>query len=292
MIKSITVTNHLGESLKMELAFPEKSGFAVHKIDGLGPPKANVNSIELATSDGSIFTSSRITSRNIIIGLKFLSKPTTEDVRQLTYKYFPIKKRIKLLVEADNRSCYTHGYVESNEPDIFSKDSGCQISVLCQDPYLYSEDINVTVFSGIDSMFEFEWSNESLSEDLIEFGEIKNNTFNAVYYNGEVDAGLTIIIHALNAVSNISIFNAKTNESMTINIDLIQGDDLIISTLKGGKYASLLRGGTYTNVLNLLDKSSNWFQLTKGENVFVYTAQVGVENLEFRMENHIVYEGV
>ena len=40
MIKSVTVVNHLGESLKLDLASPEKSGFIVKSIEGLGPVKA------------------------------------------------------------------------------------------------------------------------------------------------------------------------------------------------------------------------------------------------------------
>ena len=36
MIKSVTVVNHLGESLKLDLASPEKSGFIVKSIFIIG----------------------------------------------------------------------------------------------------------------------------------------------------------------------------------------------------------------------------------------------------------------
>lgn len=45
-------------------------------------------------------------------------------------------------------------------------------------------------------------------------------------------------------------------------------------------------------VLNALDKESDWFQLTKGDNIFAYTADEGAENLQFKIENRIIYEGV
>ena len=35
MIRAVTVTNYLGESKRFELAFPEKSGFAVQSITRL-----------------------------------------------------------------------------------------------------------------------------------------------------------------------------------------------------------------------------------------------------------------
>lgn len=59
MIKSITVTNPKGESLELDLFHPEKSGLIVKSITGLGPPKANINSTDLATADGALYSSAR-----------------------------------------------------------------------------------------------------------------------------------------------------------------------------------------------------------------------------------------
>ena len=67
MIRSVTVINHLGEPLKMELGRPELSGFLIKEITGLGPPKANINSTENSTDDGSVFNSARLDARNIVL---------------------------------------------------------------------------------------------------------------------------------------------------------------------------------------------------------------------------------
>ena len=127
MIQSITVTNYLGEQLKLELTRPELSGFIVMSVTGLGPVKANINTTETATNDGSQFNSARTDSRNIVISLRYLPNPTIEDTRQLSYKFFPVKKKLTLLIETDNRSLEIDGYVESNEPDIFSQEEGADI---------------------------------------------------------------------------------------------------------------------------------------------------------------------
>lgn len=58
MIKSITVTNYLGDSIKLELARPEESGFIVTSVTGLGAGKANINMTEVATNNGGLFNSS------------------------------------------------------------------------------------------------------------------------------------------------------------------------------------------------------------------------------------------
>lgn len=304
MIKSITVTNYLGDTLKMELSRPQLSGFIITAITGLGPGKSNINTTEISTNDGSLYNSSRVPNRNIVISLRYLGNDSIEDVRQMSYKYFPIKKKLRLLIETDNRLAEIDGYVESNEPEIFSKEEGADISIICPYPFFYSADgdgMQTTVFSGVEPLFEFPFSNESLSDPLLEMGEIHNRTDNVVIYNGDVETGIIITIHAMGEASGITIYNTLTRETMEIDTDkiatltgsgIIAGDDIIISTVKGDKYAKLIRAGDEINILNCMDKNTDWFQLSKGDNVFVYTAETGTTNLQFKIENRLVYEGV
>lgn len=304
MIKSITITNYLGEELTLKLDAPDESGMYIKKIDGLGPPVATINTKELATSDGGVFNSSRTSTRNIVLELGFLFNPSIETIRQLTYKYFPIKQKLRFRIDTDNRVAETYGYVESNEPNIFSQNESTQISIICPDPYLYSagrDGLNATVFSGIEPVFEFPFSNESLTAKLIEIGTLQYATEKNIYYSGESEVGIVIHIHATGDVGDITIYNTRTREVMKILASkiesltgkgIINGDDIIISTLKGDKYARLLRDGEYTNILNALDRNSDWFLLTKGDNIFAYTATEGSTNLQFKIENRVIYEGV
>lgn len=94
MIRAVTFTNYLGDSIRLDLARPEESGFIIKSVTGLGPGKANINTTEIATNDGSLFNSSRMPSRNIVISLAYMWKDSIEDVRQLSYKYFPIKEKL------------------------------------------------------------------------------------------------------------------------------------------------------------------------------------------------------
>ena len=291
MIRAVTFTNYLGDSIRLDLARPEKSGFIIKSVTGLGPGKANINTTEIATNDGSLFNSSRMPSRNIVISLAYMWKDSIEDVRQLSYKYFPIKKKLIMLIETDNRQAEIEGYVESNDPTIFSKDEGSDISIVCPNPFFY----------GVEALFEFPFSNESLKDPLLEMGEIKNETEQVVVYNGDAEIGVTITIHAIGEASNITIYNTGTREVMLIDTDklekftgsgIIAGDEIIICTVKGNKSITLLRNGKTTNILNCLDKNADWFQLAKGDNIFAYTAEYGSTNLQFKIENRIVYEGV
>lgn len=303
MIRAVTFTNYLGDSIRLDLARPEESGFIIKSVTGLGPGKANINTTEIATNDGSLFNSSRMPSRNIVISLAYMWKDSIEDVRQLSYKYFPIKKKLTMLIETDNRQAEIEGYVESNDPAIFSKDEGSDISIVCPNPFFYSagkDGINTTIFYGVEALFEFPFSNESLQDPLLEMGEIKNETEQVVVYNGDAEIGVTITIHAIGEASNITIYNTGTREVMRIDTDklekftgsgIIAGDEIIICTVKGNKSITLLRNGKTTNILNCLDKNADWFQLAKGDNIFAYTAEYGSTNLQFKIENRIVYEG-
>lgn len=304
MIRAITVTNYLGDSIKLDLARPEQSGFVVTSVTGLGSGKANINMTEVATNDGGLFNSSRLPSRNIVISLKYLWHDSIEDVRQLSYKYFPIKKKLTLLIETDNRQAEIDGYTETNEPTIFSKDEGSDISIVCPNPFFYSagkDGINTTIFYGVEPLFEFPFSNESLYECLLEMGRIQNQTEKTIVYSGDTEIGVTIVIHAIGEARNITIYNTGTREIMRIDTDklkaftgsgIIPGDEIIICTVKGQKSITLLRNGKTTNILNCLDKNADWFQLAKGDNIFAYTVEEGRANLQFRIENRIVYEGV
>lgn len=307
MIKSFRVTNYLGDSILLPLGEPERSGFLIKSISGLGPTKAIVNTTDISTNDGSLFNSSRLTQRNIVFDLIFVEtvhKENIEDVRQKSYKYFPLKKNVEIVIETDNRILKTVGYVESNEPNIFSKQEGTQISIICPDPYFYSageNGKNVTEFYTVEPMFEFPFSNESLTEPLIVFGEIELMTEGVITYNGDSEIGITIYIHALGPASNVSIHNINTRELMGIDTKklesltgngIIARDDIVITTMKGNKSITLIRDGISHNILNCLDKNTDWFSLKKGDNLFGFTAESGITNLQLRIENEIIYEGV
>lgn len=303
MIKSVTVINYLGESVKIVLSEENPShGMIIKKINGLGPAKANINTTDLATKDGSLFNSARLDKRNITMQILLTMAPDIETSRQRSYKYFPIKRPVEFIVELDNRMAKTIGYVETNEPDIFSKDEEMSISLICDDPYFYDPNKeNSTVFSGIEPKFEFEFENDSLEENLLEFGSIENETEKTVPYDGDSEAGVTITIHALGEAHNIIIYNSRTREHMSINTEIIEqmtgkgivtGDTIIINTVRGNKSVQLLRDGRFTNILNSLEKDSDWFQLSKGDNIFAYTCDSGWENLEFTITNQVLYEGV
>lgn len=306
MIESFTITNYLGESITLEMTRPETSGFAIKSVNGLGPPKANINMTDTSTDDGSLFNSARASNRNIVFELIFVDndkRESIEELRHKTYKFFPLKKEVTIVIKTTNRMVQTVGYVESNEPSIFSSMEGAQISILCPNSYFYSVEnfgLASIKFSNIKPLFSFPFSNASLDERLITFGEIVIVPNETLSYDGEVETGVIIRMHAYGPVYNIRIHNITTNETMSIdttklqsmmNSDIRAGDYIIINTSMGNKSISLTRDGKSVNILNCLKKNTPWISLVKGNNEFSFEAD-NIENLMISIQNKIVYEGI
>ena len=301
MIQSIKVTNYKNQSLTIDMMRPEQSGLIIEAIEGLGPPKAEINMTEMAGLDGATFNTARVSLRNIVFRFRYMHKPDIETTRQNTYKYFPIKTLLDLQINTDNRSLRTTGYVESNEPNIFSNESGCVISILCPNSYLLDEFNSITGFSTVTSLFEFPFSNESLVSPLLEMSELTFDTTKSVVYEGDAPIGCVFHIHSTGSANDVTITETETLDTIEIDSaklisitgsDISTGDDIYISTVRGDKYAILIRGSNTYNILSALGQDPTWFELHPGDNLFAFTADSGLSYLQFEVINEVAFEGV
>lgn len=283
MLKSMKVINIKKDKKEFILNRGIESGFLIQKISGLGPADADISISNVVTFDGGIYNSSRAKTRNIVIEFILLG-PDVESQRLELYKYFPLKEEVELEFKTDSRYAGTYGYVEKIEPEIFSDKEVVQISILCPDSYmkdLQNGGKKVYSFYSIAQNFEFPFSNESLTEKKIEFGIIRGDFVQDIIYTGEVETGFVMSIVPLHELtSNIIISNVDTGEDMLIYTKVLKdligspftsSDELIISTIKGYKYVILIRNGKEYNVLNCLDRASDWLQLRQGINKFAYS---------------------
>ena len=138
-------------------------------------------------------------------------------------------------------------------------------------------------------------------QPVIEMGSIENLKERTIFYDGDTETGVIIKIHAIGAAEHITIYNTGTRERMVLDTDKLAaltgsgigaGDEITISTIKGNKYITLLRNGREYNILNIMDKNADWFQLAKGDNIFTYVATYGSSNLQFKILNQVAFEGI
>ncbi len=301
MIKTFTVTNPQQEKLVLDLYNPES--LQILTVDGLGPVKADIKRTALAVMDGSQVSMVRAPERNIVMSLALLDNPTVEDSRRLLYRYFPIKETITMAVETDQRTLEIEGVVESADPEIFLRNSTAMVSIICPNPWFYlvgDQGNQETTFSGIQSEFRFPWLNPT-TESTIELSSIHRAQENNVPYYGDVPTGVTIVIGATGDVGNITIWNTRTNQSMTISSSMVQtltgtkittSDQIFITTIPGGKSVYLMRNGILINILNAVAPDSAWFTLRRGDNLFAFTATSGELNLTFSILNNVLFSGV
>lgn len=305
MIKQVTITNYHGDSVVYKIEGVDvynNNGLLITEIDGLGPVKADINFTKLATYDGQMYNSAQLEGRNIKIKALFLEAKTIEEARLSSYKFFPIKRRITFDILTDNRKAYVSGYVESNEPDIFSDSCEMDISVECESSFFYDANgINEQMFSNVNPLFEFVYENSSPTEKLTEMGEIINRRQCLVTYAGDADTGFEMIFHAIGEVRNITMYHIDSGESIRLDTNKLlaktgkafdDGDDIIVTTTPGQKSIKLLRNGEYTNMLNIAGKDPKWFKLMPGTNTFTYTTDYGEQNLRVYVRAHPLFDGV
>lgn len=313
MIRSFTVTNPSGNSLTMELENPKKSGYFVAGITGLGPQKADINTTRRAGSDGSIYNSAKVESRNIVITLIYYTDNTAgtdgqildvEALRHRTYEFFPIKRKVTLHFVTDRRRASISGYIESNEIGFFTNMEGSQISIVCNDPWFISEDAGVTNLRLINTepLLTFPICFDEASAEnrnYLEFSKKKSRITGNIPYYGDLETGFTMTVICKSATGDIALSNDTHNETITISSSTIQrltgspissGDRIVVTTHTGNKTAKLFRGSTVYNIIAAVNKQSKWLKLYSGNNELSATPTTG--RVEVSIDLDILYEGM
>ena len=282
MFKSVTVTNYRGDSLELPLKWPNDAGLLVSSIDGISPGNVQINSQDYAVLDGGVYNSSRMQTRNITIEFYYGFDPHIETTRHRAYRYFPIKSKVDLRFLTDERDLVISGYVESNDTQIFSEQEKGQVSIVCPDPYFYAYSSTEFMFGQALPEFEFPFSNESLTEPLICFGDYGPKSIYTIDYQGDIDVGIMVKIHFLkktSSIDNLTFYDVTHNKKLDIDFSVIkektpvksfqQYSDIIFSSVRGQKdiYYSLF--GKETSIIGAFDINTfPWMYLTPGINQF------------------------
>lgn len=288
MIKKVTVfqKSDKSDAFTMVLTDPTNvsnaTGFVIDKIEGLGPVDADVNMSEMVV-DGDHYNSSRVGKRNIVLTLAFYSETGTgiEEVRQFSYKLFPKHKLIYVEIETDNRKCWTCGYVEKNEPNIFSENEGNEVSILCPDPKMYdSDDYNETILTAG-------------SEASIDYtGDVEVGGYL------EIEIGSNIVAPPSAEVPAFTISCANPDgDAQLINIftpvdGFEPGDVIKISSVSGSKKCIWTDTADADHIaLNLLNQNPDWIIIKPGiNNIRLTDPNSAISSATF--SNRICFEGV
>ena len=280
---SLRVENNRGDSLQLT----DNGDYTVYKITGLTPPKATVNSSVNATTDGSSINSVRLNNRNIVIYAKI--NGDVESNRINLYKYFPLKKSVKLYFDNENRSIYIEGVVELIECDMFSNKQVAQISIICPKPYFKAVNDLIVAFGDVANLFSFPFA---ISEMGVELSAIQTSQRKSIINAGDIETGVVIELFATGTVENPVIYDVLKRTHFKLNFTMTSGDLIVINTNVGEKSVELIRAGIAQNIMGYMSQDNTWFKLEAGDNVFTYATDSGNSNLQITFTSNVLYCGV
>lgn len=153
------------------------------------------------------------------------------------------------------------------------------------------ETVNNLTFSPMINAGNTPLPYQPYTEAGIEFSAIEENNI-LVVNNGDVETGAIITIHALGAVSNPIIYNVETSEYFGVNVEMAEGDDIIINTIQKEKEVIQISNGVTTNIIGSIKDGSTWLQLVPGSSEFTMTAEGQPENIYATFTLTQLYEGV
>lgn len=262
-VRAYSTWESASEVLLDPLGRPENDLYQIRNIDGLGPVTAAINTSPIGSMDGNSYVGSAVGARNIVLTIK--PNPdwntwTYEKLRHLLYLYFMPKKLVRLVFETDQLDpVEIFGYVESNEPALFSKDGEITISVIC--PYPYFTSVAPVVI-----------------EDEFPGNEPE------IQYDGTIETGFEL---------EMSYGSGASSGYQTIQIvrsgGLVEGFRVVttvdannyfkMSSVAGQKYARSIgvSSGLITNVLNKIEAGYVWPMLEPGLNYVVIGGDGGVK---------------
>ena len=237
---------------------PSNDPVQVRNIEGLGPVKADVSSVPLATGRGVRPQGVSTGFRNIVLTLGL--NPNWEDqtmstLRQLLYGYLMPEQWTKLRFFSDHMpNVQIEGTVESFEPNMFSADPEIQVSIICYNPDFI--DVDATLINGItddgtlEYVFEYLGTVETGYELRVDFTE------ELIEYTGP----LTLTTTAWGVATLYEVDPITVDATQFFKLNSVKGLRRVQEIDSGD--------GDTTNLLAAVSDESDWPYLKPGECVF------------------------
>lgn len=280
---TLKVTNHLGDTIELT----HNPAYEVASVEGMEPADATIHTTKYAGGDGSTFNSARVDERTITITMA-INAPA-EANRIALYRYFKPKHKVRVWIKNGARDVYADGVVQSMQVAYFDKKETVQIAILCPDPFFYDAVTGAQEMSSITPEFEFILD---LPPEGKPMSEIDLTTEHNIINTGDVATGAEITIRATGNVTNITVWNTQTLAYMTVNVDMAEGDELVINTRRGNKRVTLIHDGVAENAISKLAPGSTWLEFEPGDNLMQYTAEAGTDRIRLWVTVPSQYEGV
>lgn len=251
MLEQVDITTRRGTSLSFDM-FENNSGYQVQDIEGLGPVKATLVSSDYSGMDGLEFQSASRGARNIKLILDLEPDGVTETYTSLRTRldsFFMTKTQIKMrFTKSSGLYVDIVGVVEDVSVPIFAEDPVVTISIMCFLPDFL--DPRMVTLDGV---------------------TVSGATLTAIDYPGTVETDTVLTMNVNRSMSGFTIYNTPETgilQQLDFSAALLNGDVLVISSVRGSKGIFLTRTGITTSLLYGKTPQSSWIQLDEGINNF------------------------
>jgi hypothetical protein len=243
---------------------PMTDPIQIRGIEGLGPVDAEISTSPFGSFDGEWYQGSSVGKRNIVLTIGLnpnWATQTIEGLRSILYSYFMPKSKIRLEFSGTHiPKVQITGYVESCEPNIFSKDPEMVVSIVCPSPHFTAVTATTVTGNSVSAI--------SSSRTDIEYQGTAETGFLVYLEKGaaaDMGVGSEIQLVMENPLAQIFLIkNALVDATQYLEI----------STVSGSKYAKRVftTPSPKVNILGGVAPSSTWVKLQPGLNRFAVTA--------------------
>lgn len=296
MFITAKVQNSLGEVLDL---MGSRDRFVVESIQGLNPPPATLNMVNIYGMDGARPNTRFLNTRNIVLTMRL--RGDQEASRQELYRFLSSKDALRFFFQNSNRNVYIDGLVETTEDDMFVRTQNMQVSIICPDPFFRDVNEHVVELQNTAAGFTFPFSIDQ--DDPIEFSSYEDHRTTDVINDTQTETPFEIEMTARESAPSFSGFvvqNQVTGEKIgfsgwPIVLDTFEpGDVIYINTDPAHPVMEIRRGTQVFNRIPTMYPGGTFFQLHPGSNVFGYKIFPinDADKIDITMKFRKLYRGV
>lgn len=288
-MRKIKYINPLGEELQFAASAPfilqnfdESQGVDNYKFKGVG-------------QDGETYLGNTLDSKDVDLTVAIIAKTVLEynQYKEKLYRVFNPKLGQGYIVYDDGAKERKIKCIPEKVPflkNMTQTAGSVLVNLTAHEPFwkdLQESRDEIAMWVG-----DFEFDLEIPEDTGIDIGHREPSLIVNCINDGDVETGIRIDFKALATLVNPSLFNVNTREFIKIKKTLAAGEVISVSTYFGDKRIISRLNGVETNAFYAIDEDSTFLQLDKGDNLFRYDADSGIDNLEVTIYHYNNYLGV
>jgi len=288
---TITIANTNNQSIILEGSRPQNFGLTA--VDGLEATGYTQNININSNFPGGTLAGTQISPRQININFNLIKNDREQENRLYLERFFKPTQEFDVIVTRQSVTRHIKCYLQKltiKQTHLYATQY-VTLSLVAPNPFFmdmsdYGRDI-----ASVTGMFAPPFLMNATTGQIM--GTIKNENLTTIENGGDMEVGLTARFVAKDTVHNIKLYNARSETDYVRVIDIMTAGNIItISTMDGHKRITKTAAGIDSNIINKLDRSSNFFKIKPGVNVIGFEADEGANVLEVWLHYTPLYYGI